>query len=1263
MGNTQSNDGSFEPGQLESVKQSLSQRNLDHDNHVVTSSTRKDYERSEARPQIQSHLPDSAEELALRSASQSSSNDSKMRAEAQHVPSGNNSSNTQPDFEAAMAIINHLKQTASPDQLAVLQHAILTYNNGPSPNSSTTTITPPPKDPSPKNSRMMRRRSLFSTPALVSRSKKKKSSPDLTSHQTWSPEMFTSSPLSKIAGWQSQNNGVAEIARSETPDAMTTYLGTHQLGSLRITNGIASPEPSIYEMRPQTMESGASSRHEAYYTASEGSGRDSPAKSELVSSRRTSAERLELQPVPEVFVEEVDDADDTLVQGMYHHYSASNDRPVSALNMYTVEASSNPFLATAEQAEREVEEPEVEEPEHMSMYTMEASSNPFLPTAEMEQQELERPRNTGINAVEAFSNTRLSTTERDVREPEDAVHNEQLRDETPLEAAAAPGTVLASEHPQNVYNDEESIYSEHLPEPESSQSREVDRLTALRSLGGGSYSKPGILSASSSVYSSVNPRKPVGSRRLDNAWQKQDSGYTSLISISDDQEDVTNSIPIGCVPSDELDPPAQHQALLRQNSFTLTQHEETHGAQYTAPDVSQNITPTVSIPSTPHKSRTTSLEIQRPLLEPSPKSLSATSSPQTKQPQKKLQKRRPFSERYNSAPLIVQTAVAERSFNDGLPRIPSLISSRHSDRMVKHPDMEHLERTFKSVSHSNSRDSLNSTNFSAVSIHFPSPTRTPDIPDQTDQHSRGRDAKKPPKPRSSSGRFFRSRSRKSKERRPLDGSDDEDGVPTGVTDFGTVAESLGSSPYDMAAAAGKTRNRNGELRDATAPMHPHQLGSMPRRKIGMSDEQASEFALARSRDRLENMGPRDQERIARHREVNDRRRQSFGGTMRERPYSLDGSGEKRLSSVSTREQSRDRESMEVIVSPVQDPQQSNDAPHAGFRRNYAEPEDQAHYRYEDELRETTFENHEEPSNHQDDYQQNVHEQDVYQQDIYHQNVYQQDVCGSPEHEQSFSWEQSAKAWRIRRQNMDDDLQHAHQDFDHQYTEPQVPPRMQTPLRRSSEEMYPMHFDDEEQPSLPVLPPRVKPAAPSVLERAAAYERSISPERQQVADHATVSPPKRSPSPPKRAAPKPPIESASPSPPTRSAPPLPTRSYLSEESQYERSEDNNPAPDYAQPEHAKHGYEHDLNIDHPQQSHDLERSGSDSRVMHNAIRNTYLCYEGLRPQSRGYPEPEVAQYQVMEPEQADAGAEAEAEASRPLTRGQKLGLAMRTRGLV
>ena len=67
-----------------------------------------------------------------------------------------------------------------------------------------------------------------------------------------------------------------------------------------------------------------------------------------------------------------------------------------------------------------------------------------------------------------------------------------------------------------------------------------------------------------------------------------------------------------------------------------------------------------------------------------------------------------------------------------------------------------------------------------------------------------------------------------------------------ISDFGTVAESLGGSPYDIATSMHPRRQR------VPSSIHPHQLGAAgqrPRSFVGMDDATASAFAQARSRAR------------------------------------------------------------------------------------------------------------------------------------------------------------------------------------------------------------------------------------------------------------------------------------------------------------------------------------------------------------------------------------------------------------------------------
>ena len=93
---------------------------------------------------------------------------------------------------------------------------------------------------------------------------------------TWSPDMFVTSPLSELAHLRSSDK--VNDMRSSTPQNDSHIsLGAFQLGSLRITNGIPTPEPSIRGGRriPASSSNPSLPMQDDYFTASEGASRTS----------------------------------------------------------------------------------------------------------------------------------------------------------------------------------------------------------------------------------------------------------------------------------------------------------------------------------------------------------------------------------------------------------------------------------------------------------------------------------------------------------------------------------------------------------------------------------------------------------------------------------------------------------------------------------------------------------------------------------------------------------------------------------------------------------------------------------------------------------------------------------------------------------------------------------------------------------------------------------------------------------------------------
>ncbi|KAK4997037.1 hypothetical protein LTR66_003494, partial [Elasticomyces elasticus] len=230
--------------------------------------------------------------------------------------------------------------------------------------------------------------------------------------------------------------------------------------------------------------------------------------------------------------------------------------------------------------------------------------------------------------------------------------------------------------------------------------------------------------------------------------------------------------------------------------------------------------------------------------------------------QKKLQKTRPVS--YQATPALVTVQSVQDIKVESIPVVPEATSVNFSRRLIQAPAMGHLERTYASVSHTESETLRESPTDYDVLIRFPSISSQASKPEKRGSRrsmSRGRKCKvisaeveKSASERS--GRFaaFRSRSRSKSQKRASTDSQiytEHDALPV-FTDFGTVAESLGSSPYDIAT----TCRPSVDVPGGRIQFHPYQIGNaLARTKsgLGMNEQAATELARMRSQDRVEDM--------------------------------------------------------------------------------------------------------------------------------------------------------------------------------------------------------------------------------------------------------------------------------------------------------------------------------------------------------------------------------------------------------------------------
>lgn len=180
---------------------------------------------------------------------------------------------------------------------------------------------------------------------------------------------------------------------------------------------------------------------------------------------------------------------------------------------------------------------------------------------------------------------------------------------------------------------------------------------------------------------------------------------------------------------------------------------------------------------------------------------------------------------------VVQTC--QPSSEPVIPDIPSNVRDSFTRRISLTPGMECLIHTYPSKNHVTTIESMvqpatDVPNEPVVPLTELEPERSPTPPAHGQRRSLS---------------LFR--------RKSTVGSvqpDKEDNASAGIVDLGSIASSIGGSPYD-AAMSGRQR------KSVTSPTYPHQLGAaLPRAKsmVNMDAEAATEFARMRSKDRAQN---------------------------------------------------------------------------------------------------------------------------------------------------------------------------------------------------------------------------------------------------------------------------------------------------------------------------------------------------------------------------------------------------------------------------
>ncbi|KAI9729070.1 MAG: hypothetical protein M1828_000155 [Chrysothrix sp. TS-e1954] len=730
------------------------------------------------------------------------------------------------NVQSAINILQELKKTASPEDLSALQQAL-------SPEQTSQAI----EDTTAGSDPTITRRSSRYTPGIATRSslgkplRKKSLSRGKTQAQTWSPDMFVASPLAALAKLQGKDGQPQKPrSRPETPgEGEHLPLGAYQLGSLRITNGIATPEPSICGKTAVKREM-FSHGNESYFTAPEG------ADSSDVDLTSDAEEGDTISPI----VDEKFHADYFTCRSLI---PPSNDvRSITPPESLRSSCGTNQLplsrRTTNNSSVCSSATTPLEPPNAARLYLRDVSSNPFLPPdAKPQIDVIKHASDTpGFLDIPATNNV-----------DDESIYSDRPHSNQPSPNEPSPSTVHESR--QNTLQ----ALNSNAAKPKTS----ADSLLSP-DLGYQRTSSPDQLNEKLSWQTdsdSCAPQSETLAEPLIDTMNTPTSKYTRAVrppipvipSIRDrnlDDETMSVSTMVDIKHMLRTDPPwasrtSQSEQVQRQNqspAWPLRPQFASHSTSDVRPPPSQEEAP----PAIPAPSDTKTESETKPAAK------------------KLLKKRRPTSTQQPKEPVVL----LGNSHMGSVPSVPSAMVFKHAQRLNDSPGMEHLNHTYDSVSICDTQiDSPTAPSAPQPEIRFPSPDPADDMTTPT---KRGRRNARPVYEPPSSGGLFRSRSKsrkRSKSKTRSASEDREDYI--GVADFGSVAESLGSSPYEIAQTvfnkahperAAHMQNQHGRRQSI---VHPHQMAQTRQTQapppaktiVGMDEKAAAQLALQRSRDR------------------------------------------------------------------------------------------------------------------------------------------------------------------------------------------------------------------------------------------------------------------------------------------------------------------------------------------------------------------------------------------------------------------------------
>ncbi|KAI9751566.1 MAG: hypothetical protein M1835_001198, partial [Candelina submexicana] len=680
------------------------------------------------------------------------------------------------------------------------------------------TVTPP-----------LRKRSFF-TPGIATRVKsrntlRKAPPPDQLRSQAdkdyyYNPQFPEISPLSQLADLGASEPRGPHYSRTAIPSEPTySHLAGLRQGTLRITNGAASP---VLSVRTEHLEQVAPDveREEEFLTASEG---------------RSSAE-----------------IESGLMLKELGHQKGCHAGQSAAVDYANGDCRRNLHLATVPCDD---ETPRCGSPRRSESWTQNIGTDDSDDEpADTKGKVLMKRRSLSLFEFPAWSNDRASSmAERYMQELPHRPFSRGGPTDTPSTEVVEPsdrrlrddeGIVIAPCRDLCV-GDSDTSPSTAMKSGAGAREEALSILEGTATSRPQSEIRPDVVSRYSWAAASNVANRGIDDRHA----SKADSGYSSKESLDSLQNESQ----------------AVHEIDTRATALPQMAHSTT-GATGSQPPMPQRLAPAVPLQSLANA--TVVIPGQASKFSASPKltkshmgaaiqipsetmtTLAVKETSPSRSPRKLQKPRRLSQSMLESANITVQACKEIQSSQ--IPLVPSDVAAKHAERLSKFPTLGH---TFPSLDHTSSEESLSAAALLDVPIRFPSPSdggsasddeRTGRSREQIDKCSSRQPQPVEQVPQTKSFRA-RSKSRQKSASRHRSGSQATQ-TPS-IADFGTVTESLGPSPYDIAASTVQAPPNDAAEQSSTSLHQESNDSPQAKTMVGMDEEAATVFAKERSQSR------------------------------------------------------------------------------------------------------------------------------------------------------------------------------------------------------------------------------------------------------------------------------------------------------------------------------------------------------------------------------------------------------------------------------